>query len=138
MDWRNDIGLPLKHFIKDKYGSQKECCKRLRIKESNLSMVIAGKRKLSYRYQEKFVKDGFDVSIFYNYLSLPTSENYEGIEDIKYIVGQLKEIIRTKDLLLDAANMQIANLEYTITEKNQQIKELKKHNLVNSQKLSVA
>ena len=134
--WYNKIGLPLKKFIQEKYGSQMKCCRYLHIRPSRLSMIIVGKRKMSYYDQEKFVSAGFDKAIFYNYISVLPEDDYESIDDLKFVIGELKEIIYSKQRIIDSLEMLNSNLGSDLQDFKKQVTELKKkiHNLVYAQK----
>ena len=132
MDWEKNIGIPLLHFIKDKYGSQKECCRRLRISQTMLSMAIRGKRKLPPIDQHKLEAAGFDRTIFYNYIDVLPNDDYVAVDDIRYVIGQLKDIIKTKDMLLSAAEMLNSNLQVDLGDAKRKITQLKKQIYNNS------
>lgn len=128
------IGVPLQLWIKQKYGSQRECCRLLQIKQSFLSMIINGSRKANRDIILKLKEAGFDVSLFHYYLSvspLPKSERLT-IQEVEFLVRGLKDLVGQKDIVIEALQYEIKNYRNDISYLREKIHKLKK--LVNSQK----
>lgn len=110
-------GEILKRFLKERYGSSKRFCRINRIKEPYLSQVIRGKRKPNFILLNRLEELGFDVNVFdsdiilENYLDADTSTDY------KLIVGEMRRIIQSKNLIIRGLEMVNRNLQNEIAKK---------------------
>jgi len=104
------IGMPLKQWIRNKYGSQKICCRVLGIKPSYLSMIIKGNRKANRETIQNLRNSGFNADLFYNYIKVNDLHNDNlTLDEVRFIVGELKELICQKDIIIESLEMEIRN-----------------------------
>lgn len=124
--WANKIDLPLKDFIKTHWKSQKQCANHLRIYASTLSQAIYGKRKLNHHDQQLFVDRGFDSTVFYHYIALLPEDNYEAVDDLRFVIGKLKDLLDSMSTQLDGQKMLNRNLSNDLSEAKRTITLLRK------------
>jgi hypothetical protein len=128
-DFYNNIGVKLKSFIKDRYGSNKKACLVLHINQATLSAVIRGTRRPNFVIMNRLEESGFDVSLFdyqKQYINFPEDG---GLSDYKFIVGELKRIISTKSLLFRGLEMELRNSKAEIQKLRDRLKNLQKKDL---------
>jgi transcriptional regulator with XRE-family HTH domain len=93
-----DLGIKLKLFIKQKYGTAKKFARLMNVSEAQISMILAGKRIIPLALKEKLLRDGFPEADIYNYI---ITDNLKDISsDAREIIFQLKRIIDYQNNLM--------------------------------------
>ena len=71
---------------------------------------------MQYVDQRKFTDLGFEKAIFYSYINLLPNDDYNAVDDLRFVIGQLKDLLRGKDILIEGYQMQIFNLKQDLAE----------------------
>lgn len=137
--------MELKAFILDRFGTQKNAARAMRIPESYLSMVIKGKRKANFKLMNRLQEKGFDITYFDRFIDINRDFPINDATDLQFILSEYKRLINSKELQIRSLENLLTRANSNILELREQNRELKKrvdfyiiesnkiHKLVNSQ-----
>ena len=73
-------------------------------------MIIKGNRKANRETIQNLRNSGFNADLFYNYIKVNDLHNDNlTLDEVRFIVGELKELICQKDIIIESLEMEIRN-----------------------------
>ena len=112
---KSEIGIKIKEFIKENYGNYNKLARLIGFSTAYISYVVSGKRVINNVLRDKLIRDGFDETIFYNYIR-HQNENYLIDKNSKQVIYEFKELIDKQNQLLSYYERALAGLRSEIVE----------------------